>query len=622
MNAQPRVTAVIIFLNEEKFLQESIESVFSQDFEEWELILVDDGSTDASSGIARQYAEQHPSRVRYIEHAGHQNRGMSASRNVGVQNARGDYVAFLDADDIWLPHKLEHEVHILDAHPEAAMVYGPIEYWFSWTQDPDDSERDRAQYLAVPHDRMFGPPELFIKCFPFGEAADPTMCSFLIRREVVGEVGWFEETFRDFYEDLAFLFKVLLKKTVWVSGTCVARYRMHPDSYIHRAVKAGKFRLAMLKLLNFLQEHLRREGVQDPEIWESFRRARWPHDHPRLQRLAGLSREFAKAAQNLPDGFRLFVSRLKSATLGNSRRYFLAQAASGAPEEIRVEPTGGTIRIVPGTMDGSVDVVQRHAWLWHTFALSGWAFDGSHRQPAGQVAVFVDGEADHCRHTVVSRSDLVEGFKVPSLERAGFRVSLPSHIFERDPPPEVRVFAVSSKGVASELRYRPEYDDGSRKRRLGNKTAQNIKYSLAEGAGIARGSQFIVSRTGKEIRIVPGALDGSVDLVRERGRNTRFSGWASDGSHSHPADQVVVFVGGEADHDRHTVVSRSDLVEGFKAPSLEQAGFDVILPGPIFDRDPPPVVRVFAISSIGVVSELRYRAEYRNGSRTVRLGNR
>ena len=124
-----------------------------------------------------------------------------------------------------------------------------------------------------------------------------------------------------------------------------------------------------------------------------------------------------------------------------------------------------------------------------------------------------------------------------------------AHIFERDPPPVVRVFAVSSKGVASELRYHPEYDDGSRKRRLGNKTAQNIKYSLAEGADGARLREFIVSPTGRKIRIVPGALDGSVDLVRERGGNTWISGWASDGADRKPARQVAVFVDGEADHN-------------------------------------------------------------------------
>ena len=302
-------------------------------------------------------------------------------------------------------------------------------------------------------------------------------------------------------------------------------------------------------------------------------------------------------------------------------RYSLAQAASGAPEEIIVSPAGRTIRIVPGAVSGAVDVVQRHAWLWHTFVLSGWASDGAHREPADEGVVFVDGEADHYKPTVVSRSDLVEGFKAPSLEQAGFRVSLPASIFGRDSPPVVRVFAVSSKGVASELQYRSEYDDGCQKRRLGKQTAEEVDYSLAEGADGLALKEFIVSPSGSTVRIVSGAMDGAVDAVRQQDERTQISGWASDGSRRRPADQVAVFADGEAGHDRHTAVGRSDLVEGFKSPSLYQAGFDLVLPGYIFDRDPPPVVRVFALSSTGVASELRYRPEYEDGVRKFRLGN-
>ena len=74
---------------------------------------------------------------------------------------------------------------------------------------------------------------------------------------------------------------------------------------------------------------------------------------------------------------------------------------------------------------------------------------------------------------------------------------------------------------------------------------------------------------------------------------------------------------GEADHNKHTVASRADLVEGFKAPLMEHAGFDVILPSYIFDRDPPPTVRVFAISSTEVASELplSYRVRERFSDR-------
>ena len=77
-------------------------------FDDWELILVDDGSTDASTAMAKAWAASDPARIRYIEHDGHENLGMSASRNLGVAVARGRYVAFLDCDDVWLPSALAH----------------------------------------------------------------------------------------------------------------------------------------------------------------------------------------------------------------------------------------------------------------------------------------------------------------------------------------------------------------------------------------------------------------------------------------------------------------------------------------------------------------------------------
>ncbi len=136
-------------------------------------------------------------------------------------------------------------------------------------------------------------------------------------------------------------------------------------------------------------------------------------------------------------------------------RYSLAQAVSGATEETIVSPTGRTIQVVPGAMGSAVDVVQQHTWLWHTFLITGWASDGAHRRPADEVVVFVDGGAEHGSRTAVNRPDPAKTFKAPSLEQAGFRVALPASAFERDPAPVVRVFAISSTGVASELRYRP-----------------------------------------------------------------------------------------------------------------------------------------------------------------------
>ncbi|HEX8089705.1 MAG TPA: glycosyltransferase family 2 protein, partial [Blastocatellia bacterium] len=101
MSDNSLVSVIIIFLNAEEFIAEAIESVFDQTYSDWELLLVDDGSTDASAEIALRYAAGYRGRVRYLEHEGHQNRGMSASRNLGIASARGEFVAFLDADDVW-----------------------------------------------------------------------------------------------------------------------------------------------------------------------------------------------------------------------------------------------------------------------------------------------------------------------------------------------------------------------------------------------------------------------------------------------------------------------------------------------------------------------------------------
>src|SRR5438874_1836189 len=145
MNQKPLVSVITIFLNGERFIREAIESVFAQTYDNWEFFLVDDGSTDASTEIALQYAAQYPGKVRYLEHAEHQNCGMSATRNLGLRHARGTYVAFLDADDVWLSDKLARQVAIVEAQPQAAMVYGATEYWYSWTGHPEDCQRDYKQ---------------------------------------------------------------------------------------------------------------------------------------------------------------------------------------------------------------------------------------------------------------------------------------------------------------------------------------------------------------------------------------------------------------------------------------------------------------------------------------------
>ena len=124
---QRLVSVVVIFLNEARFLTDAVDSVYAQTYSDWELLLVDDGSSDASSELARGYVERDSVRVRYLEHPGHTSLGQGAARNLGVRAAQGEWIAFLDGDDVWLPERLERSVTLALAHTDADMIYGKTE---------------------------------------------------------------------------------------------------------------------------------------------------------------------------------------------------------------------------------------------------------------------------------------------------------------------------------------------------------------------------------------------------------------------------------------------------------------------------------------------------------------
>jgi len=276
----PLVSAITIFFNAEKFFAEAIESVLGQTYDNWELLLADDGSTDRSTEIAKKYATEYPIQVRYLEHQGHRNRGMSATRNLGIRHSKGKYIAFLDADDVWLPHKLERQVAIFECYPKAGMVYGATQYWYSWTGLPEDLERDHVPDLGVPHDTLFEPPTPLTLLYPLGEASAPCPSDLMLRYELVKRVDGFEESFTgqyQLYEDQAFLAKVYLNAAVIASGEHWTRYRIHADSCMSTVERAGQYHSVRLRFLNWLAEYFSSQGVSDSELWKALLRAMKPY---------------------------------------------------------------------------------------------------------------------------------------------------------------------------------------------------------------------------------------------------------------------------------------------------------------------------------------------------------
>ncbi|MBW2039707.1 MAG: glycosyltransferase [Deltaproteobacteria bacterium] len=112
----PRVSVIIPTHNRKDFLLEAMDSVFAQTYGDFELVVVDDGSTDGTGEALKRYGD----RLIYTYQA---NQGVSAARNRGIELVRGEFIAFLDSDDLWLPKKLQMQVAFMDQHPEAQICY-------------------------------------------------------------------------------------------------------------------------------------------------------------------------------------------------------------------------------------------------------------------------------------------------------------------------------------------------------------------------------------------------------------------------------------------------------------------------------------------------------------------
>jgi hypothetical protein len=295
MSEQPNISVIVNFYNAEKYIEETIESIFAQTYDNWELLLVDDGAEDTSSKIALKYCERFPNRVRYLAHEGRRNLGASAARNLGIRQARGEHIALLDADDVWLPHKLDRQLEILSAWPEAAMLYGNTQYWHSWTGKAEDAGRDFQPGIQVEAHTLLQPPGLLARILR-QEVAVPCTCSLLLRRAAVLDVGGFVDSFRKVFTDQAFYAKLLLRWPVVASSECWDRYRQHTGSCVSQVTAQGGIQVARLKYLQWLEQYMVEQGSEQTEAWSALQGELWTYHHPQLAKLAKCTRPYWNVA--------------------------------------------------------------------------------------------------------------------------------------------------------------------------------------------------------------------------------------------------------------------------------------------------------------------------------------
>jgi glycosyltransferase involved in cell wall biosynthesis len=217
--ALPDVSVVLPAYNVREHIGEAIDSVLAQGIEAMEIIVVDDGSHD---GTADFVAEHYPA-VRLYRKA---NGGAATARNLGMQQARGRYVAFLDADDVWLPGKLRIQLGYLEQHPDLRLVCGGFSFWL-----PDDSGSFTDPAAAYPAITTAAPePEhsgwLYHKLLLANFVWTSTV---VMRRSLIEEIGLYDESLR-LGQDYDYWLRASRVTPIHRLGGVMALYRKHDNS--------------------------------------------------------------------------------------------------------------------------------------------------------------------------------------------------------------------------------------------------------------------------------------------------------------------------------------------------------------------------------------------------------
>ncbi len=228
MNTSGLVSVVIPAYNVAAHIGEAIDSVLAQDYAPVEIIVVDDGSRDDTADVVSSRFPQ----VTLIRKA---NGGAATARNAGIRQAQGEFIAFLDADDIWLPGKLKAQVDYFRAHPDVAMNCTGFSQWVSDEEgvfpDPLSVIPDQAGVASDAIDRELSGwvyHRLLLRSFVW-------TTTVMMRRTLIDKIGLFDESFR-LGQDYEYFLRASRETEIHRLSRAYALYRQHPGSATARGI--------------------------------------------------------------------------------------------------------------------------------------------------------------------------------------------------------------------------------------------------------------------------------------------------------------------------------------------------------------------------------------------------
>jgi peptidoglycan/xylan/chitin deacetylase (PgdA/CDA1 family)/SAM-dependent methyltransferase len=244
---KPEISVIVPMLNAEITIRETLFSVSRQSHHSYEILVVDDGSTDGSRKIVEGLARTSNGRISILQHPGDVNRGLSLSRNLALQHVRGEFVVFLDADDTIHPEKFAHDVSILRSQPEVAAVVGRALWWW----DGDCEQDAHLDKILEPMNRIVYPPEFFNANYKIATAVSPPCIhSWMVRKSAIDQIEPFDPHVMT-YEDQKFLGELSLRFPIYVAATCLCDYRRKETSLWATALASGSDAIARSRFLEW-----------------------------------------------------------------------------------------------------------------------------------------------------------------------------------------------------------------------------------------------------------------------------------------------------------------------------------------------------------------------------------
>ncbi|MGV8049471.1 MAG: glycosyltransferase family 2 protein [Anaerolineaceae bacterium] len=210
----PQVSVIIPSYNHEAFIEECIESVLQQTFQDFEIIITDDGSKDGTVAKIERFTDP---RIKLFRHS--ENKGACVAANNCMKHSQGQYLANLSSDDVWMPEKLEVQVDYLDSHNEIAAVFGKV-VWIDEDSDPIVDPEFPYQHVFDVHNRSRYE---WLNHFFYGGNCLCHPCS-LIRRKCYDEVGWYNPTMANL-PDFDLWVRICLKYDIHILDQNLIRFR-------------------------------------------------------------------------------------------------------------------------------------------------------------------------------------------------------------------------------------------------------------------------------------------------------------------------------------------------------------------------------------------------------------